>query len=441
MDEARRGSVDVAHVEKSLQEREALQNAKQEMVEFREAFALFDRDNSGEIDQDELNGALLKLGFKCSEEEVAEIMDDADVHGIGEIGFDAFAKLMRKGFKKPNNNVRGQRGQQPRRKNGERQFTDMRQYTTAIFPPEPRFVNHQRRRFIAPLGGHLGTSARKMVEKSLFLKAHRPRGVELDTRINSACYLQGLKEAVDTECFERHVGSVVRKYQKKVNPQDHFQSQLQQQRLGTFLRPSTAPAELVTGPQLRRKRQAKTVQAASGLDRSWAEELLGHGKNRQSMHKLKPQVSRHQRGPMLDQAWTSASSSLHGLADTVRFGGYTQNDRVKDLITGRECARSVHADKLKWSSGLPERARLSVARRDRQLASLWDKKMCAVELIQRCVHTCCTAACISVALRDQNCALLLSSQFNPGSTVICAITITFVQSATHHSPHFNSSII
>merc|ERR1712166_261801 len=105
MAEARRGSVAVAHVEKSLQEREALQNAKQEMVEFREAFALFDRDKSGEIDQDELNGALLKLGFKCSEEEITEIFDDADVHGTGEIGFEAFAKLMRKGFRKPNNNA------------------------------------------------------------------------------------------------------------------------------------------------------------------------------------------------------------------------------------------------------------------------------------------------------------------------------------------------
>ncbi|ETK92573.1 CAMK protein kinase [Phytophthora nicotianae] len=61
---------------------------------FKETFALFDKDESGCIDRDELKGMLLALGQQLSSSEVDEIMRQADTDGDGKISFTEFVSMM-----------------------------------------------------------------------------------------------------------------------------------------------------------------------------------------------------------------------------------------------------------------------------------------------------------------------------------------------------------
>ena len=62
--------------------------------EIREAFKVFDKDNNGFISAAELRHVMTNLGEKLSEEEVDEMIREADVDGDGQINYEEFCKMM-----------------------------------------------------------------------------------------------------------------------------------------------------------------------------------------------------------------------------------------------------------------------------------------------------------------------------------------------------------
>ncbi|CAD6229397.1 unnamed protein product [Miscanthus lutarioriparius] len=62
--------------------------------ELREAFRVFDKDQNGFISAAELRHVMTNLGEKLSDEEVGEMIREADVDGNGNINYDEFVKVM-----------------------------------------------------------------------------------------------------------------------------------------------------------------------------------------------------------------------------------------------------------------------------------------------------------------------------------------------------------
>ncbi|RCV36700.1 hypothetical protein SEVIR_8G003000v4 [Setaria viridis] len=62
--------------------------------ELREAFRVFDQDQNGFISRDELGHVLQNLGERLSDDELAEMLREADVDGDGQINYTEFAKVM-----------------------------------------------------------------------------------------------------------------------------------------------------------------------------------------------------------------------------------------------------------------------------------------------------------------------------------------------------------
>ncbi|XP_073366923.1 calmodulin-3 isoform X2 [Aegilops tauschii subsp. strangulata] len=60
--------------------------------ELKEAFRVFDKDQNGFISAAELRQVMTNLGEKLSEEEVEEMVREADVDGDGQINYDEFVK-------------------------------------------------------------------------------------------------------------------------------------------------------------------------------------------------------------------------------------------------------------------------------------------------------------------------------------------------------------
>ena len=63
--------------------------------EIRAAFSVFDRDGDGFITASELRNVMANLGEVMSDEELAEVMAEADVDGNGNISYQEFAKMMK----------------------------------------------------------------------------------------------------------------------------------------------------------------------------------------------------------------------------------------------------------------------------------------------------------------------------------------------------------
>ena len=59
-----------------------------EEAEIRDAFEVFDKDGNGFISAQELRQVMASLGEKLSEEELDEMMREADVDGDGQINFE-----------------------------------------------------------------------------------------------------------------------------------------------------------------------------------------------------------------------------------------------------------------------------------------------------------------------------------------------------------------
>lgn len=62
--------------------------------ELREAFRVFDRDGSGWISAAELRHIMTHLGEKLSDEEVDEMMKEADPSGNGQVNYEEFIKII-----------------------------------------------------------------------------------------------------------------------------------------------------------------------------------------------------------------------------------------------------------------------------------------------------------------------------------------------------------
>ena len=60
--------------------------------EIREAFEVFDRDQSGAISKSELRQVMLALGEKLTDDEISMMLKEADVDGDGQIDFEEFVQ-------------------------------------------------------------------------------------------------------------------------------------------------------------------------------------------------------------------------------------------------------------------------------------------------------------------------------------------------------------
>ncbi|KAI4299321.1 hypothetical protein L6164_032790 [Bauhinia variegata] len=67
---------------------------QQKLQEIKEAFELFDLDNSGTIDAKELNVAMRALGFEMTEEQIDQMIAEVDKDGSGGIEFNEFVHMM-----------------------------------------------------------------------------------------------------------------------------------------------------------------------------------------------------------------------------------------------------------------------------------------------------------------------------------------------------------
>jgi len=65
-----------------------------QLEEIREAFKLFDTDDSGTIDSDELKVAMRAMGFEPKREEVWRMIAESDRDGSGTISFETFQEVM-----------------------------------------------------------------------------------------------------------------------------------------------------------------------------------------------------------------------------------------------------------------------------------------------------------------------------------------------------------
>ena len=77
-------------------ETQVLDIPENELEEYREAFALFDKDGDGQISGKEFLKVLKNLGQKVTPEEGKIIMDELDQDGSGMIDFTEFVSYMKK---------------------------------------------------------------------------------------------------------------------------------------------------------------------------------------------------------------------------------------------------------------------------------------------------------------------------------------------------------
>ena len=62
--------------------------------ELKARFQMFDRDGNGLIDRDELKTVMQELGEKLSEEDIDEMIEEADTNNDGFIDYEEFARYM-----------------------------------------------------------------------------------------------------------------------------------------------------------------------------------------------------------------------------------------------------------------------------------------------------------------------------------------------------------
>ncbi|KAK6929888.1 EF-hand domain [Dillenia turbinata] len=62
--------------------------------ELKEAFKVFDKDQNGYISANELRHVMINLGEKLTDEEVDQMIKEADLDGDGQVNFEEFVKMM-----------------------------------------------------------------------------------------------------------------------------------------------------------------------------------------------------------------------------------------------------------------------------------------------------------------------------------------------------------
>ncbi|CAB3406033.1 unnamed protein product [Caenorhabditis bovis] len=72
------------------------QLTEEEILEFKEAFLLFDKDGNGTISIKELGVAMRALGQNPTEQQMLEIIQDVDLDGNGQVEFPEFCVMMKR---------------------------------------------------------------------------------------------------------------------------------------------------------------------------------------------------------------------------------------------------------------------------------------------------------------------------------------------------------
>ena len=62
--------------------------------EIKEAFMVFDKNKDGFINSQEFREVMINLGEKLTEEEIGEMLKEADIDGDGKISIEEFTKVM-----------------------------------------------------------------------------------------------------------------------------------------------------------------------------------------------------------------------------------------------------------------------------------------------------------------------------------------------------------
>ncbi|KAK3040505.1 hypothetical protein RJ639_028951 [Escallonia herrerae] len=62
--------------------------------ELKEAFKVFDKDQNGYISATELRHVMINLGEKLTDEEVQQMIREADLDGDGQVNYEEFVKMM-----------------------------------------------------------------------------------------------------------------------------------------------------------------------------------------------------------------------------------------------------------------------------------------------------------------------------------------------------------
>ncbi|CAD5214589.1 unnamed protein product [Bursaphelenchus xylophilus] len=70
--------------------------SEEEMIEYKEAFRLFDKDGNGSISSKELGVAMRALGQNPTEQELLDMVNEVDIDGSGTIDFNEFCQMMKR---------------------------------------------------------------------------------------------------------------------------------------------------------------------------------------------------------------------------------------------------------------------------------------------------------------------------------------------------------
>ena len=70
-------------------------NSSIDEAEIRQSFDLFDLDGNGYITKFELTHVMASLGEELTEQEIDEMMSDADTDGDGQVNFEEFSRMMK----------------------------------------------------------------------------------------------------------------------------------------------------------------------------------------------------------------------------------------------------------------------------------------------------------------------------------------------------------
>ena len=72
----------------------SIQKSNSQQDDLRAAFSFFDRNSNGNIEADELGLVMESLGYQATEQELKDMINEADMDGNNMIDFEEFVQLM-----------------------------------------------------------------------------------------------------------------------------------------------------------------------------------------------------------------------------------------------------------------------------------------------------------------------------------------------------------
>ena len=86
------GNIDFPEFLKLMEKK--MKDPKDSEKELRDAFKVFDKDGNGFISAQELRHIMTSLGEKLTEEEVDQMIQEADTNGDGQVDYNEFVNMM-----------------------------------------------------------------------------------------------------------------------------------------------------------------------------------------------------------------------------------------------------------------------------------------------------------------------------------------------------------